>query len=607
MGGEHAGSISKNGGNGLKKKKCIIFGVGNTGGTAYEVLKKEYEIIGFADNNSKKWGELFCQKPIYSPNELHIFKNIEVIIASMYYASIYSQLKTDGIENISIFCYTGDVLIRNYDGEYRLCQLPDMPLFFGCRVDMKKAEEIERDFAGNYCSRKDNRENIINIKTNGRKNVLFCAYSFPPMGGGGVQRSLKFVKYLRNFGYEPIVLTVGKNDGSNVEDKTLLDEVQVDINIVRVDNDILLPELMLKEEQQEIFNLYMGIVQSENWINEYRCVLQKTYQKLIPDNMIIWVNRCLKEIEQKIDLKDFKIVYTTGNPFSTFFLGYYIKKKYGIKWVMDYRDPWMSNDYYNKNYHRSITKNDEKLQQQLESRLVSFCDYVIGAADFMSDFAEKYNIYQGKFMEITNGYDEEDFKGIKINEFKNEKFTLCYNGRLYGSRNPVYLLRALNCLIEEKKIDSSKIQWILNGGIAAYHKSLLDQEDLYGIVRYNGSLSHRDSITSAINTDLLVLFGFEGTGTEIGYCGKLFEYLRMGKPIVSFSSKGGVLDRVFQKTHSGKNFDYKDEVGIREYILSVYSAWENETKFLNPAENEIKKYDREYLTYRLSKVFDQLL
>lgn len=582
----------------MSNNKCIIFGAGNMGNMAYRFLKREYEIIGFADNNSKRWGEVFCGKLIYNPDELKQLKAVEVIIASIYYASIYKQLKEMGIINVTIFFYIGNA-INDAGDKYKLYQIPDTSLFSGCKFDRKKAEAVQKDFTQNYSLNQRKKENILEIRE--KKQVLFCAYIFPPSGGGGVQRSLKFVKYLRKFGYEPIVLTVGRTEGMIIEDNSMLAELEDDIKVIRIDYNLFLPELMSKEEQQEIFNLYMGVTQSENWMNEYQ-----RYARLIPDNKIVWVNQCLKRIEEIIDLRDIDVVYTTGNPFSTYFLGYYIKNKYETKWVMDYRDPWMSNDFYVENFRKAV-RDTVELQQQLENKLVSLCDHVIGAADFKEDFVKKYNIEPDKFVEITNGYDEGDFRGIEIKETKNEKFTLCHNGRLYGNRNPVYLLRAINHLIEEKRIDSDKIQWIWNGSIEEPWKGLLYQEDLYNVIHYNGYLNHKESIVSAISSDLLILFGLEGKGTKIGYNGKLFEYLRMKKPILSFSTKGGILDSVFQKTHSGSNFDYQDENGIAEYLLKQYYAWEQDISVLHPNEEEIQKYSREFLTSKLVDVFNQIL
>lgn len=583
----------------MNPEKCIIFGAGKYGKQAYGLLKSDYEVIGFADNDPKKWGTLFCGQRIYCPDELAAVKDVEIIIASVYYAAIYNQLKQMGIANIRQYVYTGKV--ENRDG-YMVRRATDASLFADCCLDWDQIEEVEKDFSVNYSLPPQRMESVSAPKAG--KKVLFCAYSFPPIGESGVQRSLKFVKYLRKFGYEPVVLTVGKNDGLRIEDDSMLGEVPNDIQIIRVDHDVLLPELLTKEQQQEIFHLYMGVVKSENWMNEYRRIRQSTGGALIPDNKLIWVNQCLKQIEQQVDLRKIDIVFTTGNPFSSFFLGYYIKKKYGTGWVADYRDPWASHA------PQSVWKDlgdTLELQQQLESKMVHACDRVVVAGVYGEGLAETYGITADQFVHITNGYDEDDFKDIRKKEQKNTKFTLCFNGSLYAYRNPLYLLRVINGLIEKKEIDGGRIQWIFNGKIEETWKNQTEEEDVYGIIRYNGYLSHSESIMSAIHADLLIEFGGVGRTSEILYCGKIFEYLRLKRPILSFSTKGGLLDKMFQKTHSGKNFEYQDLSGIEAYLLDAYHAWEQGIETYHPDEAEIQKYERRNLTRQLAEVFDRVL
>ena len=275
------------------KLKCIIFGASKTGNIAYRLLKKQYEVVGFADNNSQKWGQLFCEKEIFNPDTLGSFENVEIIIASVYYASIYKQLREQGINNIQVFFYMGSAN-DGISNQYRLFQLSDM-LFQNCKFDRKNIEKIEEDFSNNYPLIK--REKNVLLKQTDKKKILFCAYIFPPIGGSGVQRSLKFVKYLREFGYEPIVLTVGENDGKLPLDEGQLQEIPKDISVVRIDVKAFLPEMLSLEDQQAIFNLYCGVVKSEKWIKEYCDFILNVDNRLIPDSQMIWVNECLKQTE----------------------------------------------------------------------------------------------------------------------------------------------------------------------------------------------------------------------------------------------------------------------------------------------------------------------
>ena len=588
------------------KKKCIIFGASQYGHRAYKVLNEIYEIIGFADNDSKKWGKEFCEKIIYKPEKLLDMQDLHIVIASQYYSAINSQLHSMGLKNIKVFYYCGKVLEDIDNKGYKIYSISEKKLFQDCIFDKEKIRKVRDNFSENY-------EHIgelkkIRLKETNRKKVLFCAYNFPPTGGSGVQRSLKFVKYLIKFGYEPIVLTVGEHEHKFGEDYTLLEEIK-GIQVIRIDNVNFIPEILSKDEQQEIFNLYAGIVQSEDWIDNYLEVIKSDANlKLIPDNRICWVNECLKQIEGILDLTEITAVYTTGEPFSTYILGFYLKQKYGMKWVQDYRDPWMTNNHYIRNYYKNDASTME-LQQILEKELTREADAIIVVAKaFMGEYTERYGVDKEKIIEITNGYDEEDFRGIEVPINKNNKFTLCYNGSLYVNRSPLNLLNIINGLIENNKLNKDEILWIFNGTLENQWRKELEKRDKYKIIQYNGYLNHIESIKETMQADILVLFGEEGEGTHFVYTGKIFEYIRMKRKILSFSSKGGVLEDILNKTKTGKNFEYDDFDGISKWLMDNYTVWKNEeNRSVFGDDIVIKKYSREYTTSQLAKVFDKVL
>ena len=588
------------------KSNCIIFGASQSGKTAYRLLEKKYNIIGFADNDKEKWNQFMCGVPIINQSELSSLESVEIIIASIYYREIYQQLINMGLNDIRIFYFLGNSA-SDIGEEFQLYNISNNKIFDRVNIDWNTIEAIQKDFRKNYVERKDDvQEEFVQTI---RKRILFCAYIFPPLGGSGVQRSLKFVKYLREYGYEPIVLTAGKDDGKQGYDEELLQELPDDISIIRIDEEMFLPECLSSTEQQEIWNLYAGIVESEEWCDLYYRVLNscKSGSGLIPDNKIIWVNRCLRSIEKYIDLNTIDIVYTTGNPFSTYILGYYLKKKYGMKWVQDYRDPWIANQYYLDHYC-NLSKEMEKLQEYLEKRIVETSDAIIVVAEaLICDYIKKYNLTEKKLYTITNGYDEKDFENIRYNQKKNNRFQLCYNGTIYIDRNPLNVLSNINDLIDEGHILKEEIRWIFNGTIQHGWKQRINDLDKYNIVQYNGYLGHKESIESAINSDMLVIFGAEGEGSKIVYTGKIFEYIRMKKPIISFSTKGGVLDKILKETLSGENFEYNDDENIKKYILKYYNEWKNADNKFVVNETEIKRYSREYTTKLLAKVFRVVL
>lgn len=589
-----------------EKKKCIIFGASKGGGYACDVLSRDYEVIGFSDNNKGKWGTSFYGKKIFPPLSLTEFKDCEIVIASVYYKAIHQQLLEMGLTRISVFYRIGHADSKK-QMEYELYRIPEERAFASCEKNEALWKEMKSDFSLNFanndkhCARQE-------LKTTGRKNVLFCAYIFPPLGGSGVQRSLKFVKYLRNFGYEPIVLTVGKNDKRVLFDKSLLEELPKDLTVIRVDQDVFLPELLSKEKQLEIFNLYGGVVQSPEWMDECMAMWEKHDTRLIPDGQMIWVNECLRNIEGLLDLTKIDIVYTTGDPFSTFMLGYYLKGKYGMKWVMDYRDSWMSNQFY-LDYYYTDRKYAHALQEKLERRLVFQADAIVSVAKAMSDeFNQKYGISENKLFEITNGYDEEDFAAIpeRTERKTNDKFVICYNGSLFGDRSPDTFMQALNQLIEERKVEPDAVEWIYNGEITPVLYDVILKEDIYHIFHHNGYLEHEESLRIALESDMLILFGLKGEGANLGYSGKVFEYLRLGKPILSLSAKNGVLEKLLEETKAGQNFEYEDIDGIQNFILKLYEKKKKGIQMFHPDMFKISQYSRENLTKKLAQVFDRV-
>jgi len=589
--------------------KCIIFGASSTGRVAKEMLETKYDVIGFADNSEKKWGEVFSDKEILNPQELTNYKNIEIIIASVYYSQIYTQLKNMGLNNIKVFYYLGNATFG--DGkEYILYEIENNNLFTKCIYDEEEIKKIVDNYSYNYddCNIKI-KQNIGNKNKISHRKILICAYIFPPLGGAGVQRTVKFVKYLRNFGYEPVVLTVGKNDGKVCYDYSLIDEIEDDIQIITIDNDIYIPEALSIAAQQEVYNLYCGIMENKNWIDEFINVVSKTDSRLVPDEKVIWVNECLKKIDELMDFDNIDLIYTSASPFSSFILGFYLKKRYNIPWVMDYRDAWVGSDYYVEHYYSGQSASIE-LQRKLEEKLLYASDGIIMAAgNFIDQYKQKYKLQNKKMIEITNGYDEEDFKDIVGDFEKNKKFTLCYNGSVYGDRSPVVVLEAINTLIENGKIDSKKIQWIFNGSIDRFWKQKLQESDKYNIIIENGYLPHAKSIKNAMSSDLLILLGLYDGGSKFGYTGKLFEYLRMGKFILGLSSKDGVYDCLFQKMRCGKNCEYDDKDGIKDIIFERYNKWEKSESDLklDIVWDEVNKYSRYNLTKKLVHFFNDLL
>ena len=440
------------------------------------------------------------------------------------------------------------------------------------------------------------------------KKVLIIAYYFPPLGWSGVQRTLKFVKYLRNFDWEPIVVTVGRTKFS-ILDESLNEEIPTDINVIRID-DVVLKDVtdVMKKQMKEYIDASINLISDEDLTQIYEKEIEKKFSELrdlllIPDGNAIWANNVIKIIKNKIDFNEIDVVYTTSAPYSAHIIGDYIKKKYNIPWIADFRDQWINNPYidYDKN---SLSY---KIEKNMEKSIVLDCNRLITVTSIITEnYINTYKIEKNKVITITNGYDEEDFKNINFRKESN-KFTIVHNGSFYLKRNPYTVAKVIKKLLENKSVDQEKIEIILNGNndcnIINKFKEIMGQYS--SIITINGYLSHKESLIKSSKADLLLLICGEEESSKQVYTGKVFEYLRLRKPVLSISPKGSLVEKLLDETECGINAEYNDIETIEEILLKYYNNWLKGNEIKVGAKN-IEEYERKELTKKLVEIFNEV-
>lgn len=442
------------------------------------------------------------------------------------------------------------------------------------------------------------------------KKVLIIAYYFPPLGWSGVQRTLKFVKYLREFGWEPVVLTVGATKFS-ILDNTLVSEIPENIEIIKID-DIKFKDVTdnILRELQKYIDSSLNIISDEKLKEDYQNELEKRLSDirnllLLPDGNAIWANNVIKELDNRIDFNEINLVYSTSGPYSAHIVGEYIKKKYHVPWVADFRDQWMNNPYidYDKDSLRY------KLESNIEKNIVINCDKMITTTPISrKNYINEYKVDKEKIITITNGYDEDDFKKLPNNKISKKKFKIIHNGSFYLKRNPYTFFIAINNLINNKLIDKKFIEIIFNG--KNDEKIIREIETILGenkdILIINGYLSHEESLFEAYRADILLLICGSGEAAKEVYTGKVFEYLRLKRPIMAISPSGSLVEELLEETKCGLSIEYDDIDKIEKSILYYYKAWLNNVVMKVEALN-IEKYERRNLTKQLSQVFNEIV
>lgn len=476
-------------------------------------------------------------------------------------------------------------------------------------IDMiNSIEEIlnNKEFIGNIEKHEmmsKHNSNVLDDDRN-RKKVLIIAYIFPPLGGSGVQRTLKFVKYLRDFGWEPVVVTVESfGFKSAFKDNTLEKELPNDIEIIRIKT----PADITPNYINKIIQLYQGMTTNNKIIEEYITYTNKTQQLiLVPDNQIIFAYETIVNIFNLVKMNEIDLIYTTSGPYSDHIIGYYLKKKYFKPWVADFRDEWSNNPYIQfdeNNIHH-------KLGLFLENEIVHFADKVINVNPMSTmNYKKLFQIESKKLETITNGYDETDFLNLDSTiAQQNECFSVFHNGLFYSIRTPKTIIQAVENLINKGKIDKEKFKldlgWIENKKEWDEH---IRNRDLEDIVFFGGYLEHRESLEKAQRMDALLLVVGPGEKNKAMYPGKLFEYLRLNKPILSLSPNGSVVDKLIDKLEAGVNVDFNNVNAIEQALLQMYNDWDRGVKGPKELNVEVKSFDRRNLTQKLANVFNEVV
>lgn len=440
---------------------------------------------------------------------------------------------------------------------------------------------------------------------NQRKKVLIIAYIFPPLGGSGVQRTLKFIKYLREFGWEPIVVTVGEAN-FYFRDETMLSEIPEDLQILRIHE----TSAIGSQDVQQLLALYQGVVQDAALMAEYIQELNRSkenFKKFIflPEQRIVWAKTVLDKIPSEIDFEAIDGIYTTSGPYSDHIVGFYLQQKYGKPWVADFRDEWTNNPYLPHVDKRHIVY---KIQRRMEEVIVNNAHKVLSTTELAAEnYIKGFRLNREKVVTITNGYDEDDFQAIGIAERERRKFTIVHNGIFYMIRTPETFLQAIRNLIRKKLLPKAEIEIAFTSTDNEEHwKRYVEELNLAEVVTFHGYLSHQDSLTLAAKADLLLLVVGAGESNKAVYTGKVFEYLRLSKPILALSPRGSLVEALIQRTGRGENINFNDIEGMENYLLRVYRAW-REGKIENlPVTDEVKQYERRELTKRLSEILNEI-
>lgn len=422
------------------------------------------------------------------------------------------------------------------------------------------------------------------------KKVLIITYYWPPAGGSGVQRWLKFVKYFRDFGIEPIIYTV-KNPNYGIEDSSLENEIPNNIEVLK----------QTIWEPNNIFSLFKkDYKETSGFLNKNPSLFGKIAQYIranffIPDSRKFWIKPSVKFLKKYVSKNNIDTIITTGPPHSMHLIGLNLKQQLNIKWIADFRDPWVEIDYF---HHLPLTKNAKYKHRVLEREVISNANAVLVVGKTMKKKFKKWN---NNVYVITNGFDDEENK----QEYElDTKFSITHIGLMNADRNPTILWEILSELVEENKEFKNDFQLNLIGKIDESVKSSILKFRLNKNVNLIDYVPHNEVINYQKKSIVLLLIINNVPNSKGIITGKIFEYLMANRPILAIAPTDGDLAEIIKNTDAGFVIDFDDKAKLKKNILELYKKFKQGNLIVK--NKNISQYHRRELTNNVAEVIKSL-
>ena len=427
----------------------------------------------------------------------------------------------------------------------------------------------------------------------GTKKVLIITYYWPPAGGPGVQRWLKFVKYLPDFGIQPIVY-IPDNPTYPIVDEALVKEVSDSAIILRnkIREPYQLAAFFSKNKTKKISSGIIPNRKKQTFLD--RLLLWIRGNIFIPDARFLWVKPSVAYLKDYIRDNGIDTVITSGPPHSLHLIGLELKNKLNISWIADFRDPWTT-----IGYHKALKLSGyaSRKHKELESRVLGTADIILVTS---ATTKAEFEALTSKPIEIiTNGYDTEQVEPQQLDS----KFSMAHIGSFLSERNPLVLWECLNELLKENDSFGEDLELKLIGAVSQEVLETIQKYDLDKYVNNQGYLSHKEAIEHQRKSQVLLLIEIDSPDTRSIIPGKLFEYMISERPIIGIGPKGSDFEAIIKNTNTGVFVRYNEKALLKKIIESYYQEYKD--KKLKVYAVGLQQYSRKQLTKKLAGLIQE--
>ena len=429
------------------------------------------------------------------------------------------------------------------------------------------------------------------------KKVLVVAYYWPPSGGSGVQRWLKFVKYLPAWGWKPYVFTPA-NPSFAIRDESLLKDVPAEAEIIR---------FPIWEPYESFFKISGALskkksggpadlvsIKNKSLFQRVSTFVRANF--FIPDPRVFWVRPSAEFLRKFLTDNNINTIITTGPPHSVHLIGYRLKKKNpSLRWIADFRDPWSEWGFLDS---LNISGPVKSIHRKLEAKVLQHADKIITITPF---YVRRFEaLSKRKVVLLTNGYDEDDFKTLAIES--TEKFVIRHVGIVNEKCDPKPLMSAIADLLKTDGDFRSKVHIDFVGEVHSQFKEFVkSSNELSAVITFTPSVPHKQLISLYGKSSLLILI-LTGYKDAEGYMpGKLFEYLATGLPVFGVGPANGDAAALLNSSGAGEMVEGSDTERIKAKVMEYFSQWKKGD--LKISKHDVTRYSRRNVTKELIELF----
>lgn len=423
------------------------------------------------------------------------------------------------------------------------------------------------------------------------KKVLIITYYWPPSGGSGVQRWLKFVKYLRNFGWEPVVYTP-ENPEIPAYDESLLKDIPDNLTVIKTPiwEPYSFYKTFIGQKQDSRINAGFLSENKKPKLSEKISVWIRG-NFFIPDARKFWIKPSIHFLKTYLSKNPVDAIISSGPPHSMHMIALGLKKKLNIPWIADFRDPWTNIDFYED---LMLTSWADAKHRKLEKEVVKWSDCLLVIGNSMK---EEFIEIGAKHVEVIhNGFDPEDLLDAAVK--LDTKFSLAHIGTMVRTRNPELLWRVLSKLVKNDVQFANDLELKLVGKVDFSVSNSLKEHGLMHNVKRIDYMPHNEVIQYQRSSQILLLLINQTKNAKGILTGKFFEYLSAQRPILAIGPVDGDAAHILHETQAGKISGFDDEEQLNQNILNFYTLYKQNK--LTCDSTQVGNYARNNLTKKLT-------